>query len=67
MNAMRRIRLVWTAFVIAAVGAAAWAEDGFEPPEIESTTHWYAIVAAVVALLAICVLAFKNSKRTHLD
>jgi len=67
MDGMKAIRLLWTAFVIVAVGAAAWAEDGFKPPEITSTTHWYAIVAAVVALLAICVLGFKNSKRTHLD
>ena len=67
MNAMRAIRLVWTALVVAAIRAAAWAGDGFDPPDEGDALEWPALVAAVIAVLAILVLAFKNSKRTHLD
>jgi len=67
MNAMRATNLAWIALVVMAMRAAAWAGDGFEPPDIQKARNWYAIVAAVVAALAVCVIAFKNSKRTHLD
>ena len=53
--------------MVAAIRAAAWAGDGFDPPDEGDALEWPALVAAVIAVLAILVLAFKNSKRTHLD
>jgi len=54
-------------FLVLAPGLAALADDGFSPPEPRSARLWQAYVAAIVAVLAICVLGFKNAKRTHLD
>lgn len=47
--------------------SAALAGDGFEAPEIEKAIPWAAIGIAVGAVLAIVVVAFKGSGRTHLD
>jgi hypothetical protein len=41
--------------------------DGFEAPVIEKATPWLAMGISVVAVLAIAVVAFKTSRRTHLD
>ncbi|MFA6135346.1 MAG: hypothetical protein WC869_15145 [Phycisphaerae bacterium] len=39
----------------------------FQAPALESKTPWLAILCAVVAVAAICAVAFKKSGRTHLD
>ncbi len=36
-----------------------------EPPKIEAEQPWMAAVYSVVALAGICVVAFKDPKRTH--
>jgi len=36
-------------------------------PEIESSMPWLATGYAFASLAGICVVGFKNSKRTHLD
>jgi hypothetical protein len=45
----------------------ALADDGFEAPVIEKATPWLAIGIAVIAAAGIAVVAFKSSRRTHLD
>ena len=35
------------------------------PPKIKASQPWMAAVYSVVALAGICVVAFKNPKRTH--
>ena len=45
----------------------ALAGDGFEAPVIEKAVPWLAIGIAVIALGSIAAVAFKSSRRTHLD
>ena len=47
--------------------AVALADDGFNPPDGKSPELWQSCVAAILTVLAICVLGFKNAGRTHLD
>lgn len=46
---------------------ASAGDDGHAATPIDPATDLLAIVYAVVALAGICVVGFKNSKRTHLD
>ena len=65
---MKTIPLLFLACLILLVmTCAASAGDGFKPPEIKKADYWYALAVAAAALAGICVVAFKNSKRTHLD
>jgi len=77
---MNRLRRYITTFGIwAAVWVFAFADQVplfakrtarqrvLKPPEIEGGVPWLAAVYAVIALLGICVVAFKDPKRTHLD
>ena len=59
--------LLLTGLILLVATCAAWAGDGFEPPEIKKADNWYVLAIAAVALAGICVVAFKNSKKTHLD
>ena len=47
----------------------AWAaaNDGYAVEGMASATPWLAILYTVIALGGASVVAFKNSKRTHLD
>jgi len=47
----------------------AWAaaNDGYAVEGMASSTPWLAILYTLVALGAAAVVAFKNSRRTHLD
>ena len=49
--------------------APAWAaaNDGYSVEGMASSTPWLAILYTVVALGGASVVAFKNSRRTHLD
>jgi hypothetical protein len=38
-----------------------------EAPKIKTAMPWMAVVYSVVAFTGICVVAFKNPKRTHSD
>ena len=64
---MKAILLGWLTALLAAAPAALAEGDGFEVPEIESSGLPVPICVAIVAVLAIAAVAFKNSKRTHLD
>lgn len=64
MQAMKLIR--YTCGVAAAVlPSVARAQD--EAPEIESSVPWLPLLFTVLATAAICAVAFKSSRRTHLD
>jgi len=59
----------WGVSILLAQAAAALATDNAESggQGEQSTTPWAAILYLLVATAAICVVGFKNSKRTHLD
>ncbi len=59
--------LIGTATTILAAPAAAIPAPPPEPPAIEPSTSWLTIAYAAVGVIAICVVAFKNARRTHLD
>ena len=64
-------RLFWTA-VSAVVSLTVLvtpllAARADRPPTVESKPPWLAIVFSFVFTVAVCVVAFKNSRRTHLD
>lgn len=46
---------------------ASAGDDGYAAKTIDPATDLLAIVYALAALAGICVVGFKNSKRTHLD
>lgn len=55
-----------------ATPAAAWAARTAKSqpsgaPELKASVPIWAILCALVALAGICVVAFKNARRTHLD
>ncbi len=64
---MKAIVTLWTALVLAGAALVARAGDGYDIPTTERKVDWIAIAIAVVALVAVSALAFKNSKRSHLD
>ena len=41
--------------------------DGYKAPATTTNVPFLAIVYALVALAGICVVAFRDAKRTHLD
>ena len=53
--------------VATAAGGAVAVGDNFDPPAVEAEGEWINWLIAAVFLAAFCVLAFKKSKRTHLD
>jgi hypothetical protein len=59
----------WVGLAILLVGAAAWGQgyDGRSAPMLESKVPWQAVVCTIACLLAVCAIAFKNARRTHLD
>lgn len=53
-----------------AVGTASWtlgAGDGYDAPSASPDVNWIAWIFAAAFLIAIAVLGFKHSRRTHLD
>ena len=60
---MRRLGLAWMAAVGGLVCRVADAAEKFKPPELEKKFDWIALAIAVVALAAICLVAFKNAGR----
>ena len=41
--------------------------DGHRLPKTEPKVSWFSILYLVVGLAGICVVAFKSTRRTHLD
>jgi len=37
------------------------------PADTESPSPWVAVIYTIIALAAFCFVAFRNSRRTHLD
>ncbi|HUT57863.1 MAG TPA: hypothetical protein VNA25_08440 [Phycisphaerae bacterium] len=63
-------KLLWTVGQLALTCGAAFAEvavDGHEATAIKPQVPWVTIAYAVVAVIAIAAVGFKNAKRTHLD
>lgn len=53
--------------VLAGPLAAAYSAKTEKPPELESSLSFWPILCAVIALLGISVVGFKNARRSHLD
>jgi len=51
---------------VVALAAKSKAKAG-GPPALQATTSFWPILCTAVALLGICVVAFKNARRSHLD
>ena len=65
MNGTKLFTPIWLALVLC---GTAMAGDGHTPaPVVDKPIPWIAILYAVVFLLGIVVIAFKGTKRTHLD
>ncbi len=64
---MNAILLGGLTALFAAAPVALAEGDGFAAPGIESSGLPVPICVAIVAVLAIAAVAFKNAKRTHLD
>jgi hypothetical protein len=53
--------------VLTLSATAGMAADTTKIPELEGGSTWIAWLFGAVALAGICVVGFKNSRRTHLD
>jgi len=58
---------VFPAAVVLLAAGQALAGDGYYSPELDYSPPWLSILYALVGTVAVCVPAFKNAKRTHLD
>ena len=74
MNKLKRYARTCAVLVLAgvlmfgganALGSSRSNKRSNRPPEIKAGQPWLASVYAVVALAGICVVAFKNPKRTR--
>lgn len=56
-------------FVILIGSATALASDGYIAADLkeDASLPWMAVLYAVVVMAGVMTVAFKNSKRTHLD
>ncbi len=66
MKASWLIKVVSLA-AVAVSSAALGASDGFEAPDVEPSGTWFTYLCTIVFIVAIATVAFKSSKRTHLD
>ena len=66
---MKATRVLMAMLAVVAAAGGAWAADGGagKAPRLNAETPWVAILYTLVATVAICVLGFKNCRRTHLD
>lgn len=68
MNTLKLQSLLMLACLIPGAICQAAGTDGYDIiPVNEAATRWGAIGIAIVFLLVVAVIAFKNAKRTHLD
>ena len=67
MKRAKILVIVIVVWLLAAPALAGRRKRTTGAPEIESSLSWPAIGYAFAALAGICVVGFKNSKRTHLD
>jgi len=58
---------VLLAAVLLLTAGQALAGDGYYSPDLDYSPPWLSTLYALVATAAICVPAFKNARRTHLD
>ena len=67
---MKRAKIFVIVMVLLLLAAPAWAAKRKRrtgAPEVKSSMPWMATGYALAGLAGICVVGFKNSKRTHLD
>lgn len=58
-------RLIAVTATLAALAGRLQATDSYKAPELEKSEFWSYLVG-VAALAALCVVAFKNSKRSNM-
>ena len=58
---------VWAAVSLTVLVTPLLAARDDRPPTIDPKPPWSAIVFSFLFTVAVCVVAFKNSRRTHLD
>ncbi|HUT01194.1 MAG TPA: hypothetical protein VM031_01965 [Phycisphaerae bacterium] len=61
------VTLVGSLIALAGTLAAAPSAKPKGAPPLEPSLPSWALLATLVALVGICVVAFKNAKRSHLD
>jgi hypothetical protein len=69
---MKADRILIAVGVLAAAALAQGPAQPYVPPlvagpALSAATPWAAIVVSLVAAVAICIVGFKSSHRTHLD
>ena len=64
---MGYIKSLLISILFPAASTALGQSDGYRVPVVENAVEVLAVVCAIVALAGICVVAFKDSHRTHLD
>ncbi len=67
MKYLRHGYLAAGLLMISASYAQAAGADGYQAPEVESTMPWAGVILALVALAGVCMAAFHNPKRSHLE
>ena len=70
MNTLKRYAgtcaiLVLAGIIVFGASTAMGQSKTPQPPEIKEGLPWMAVVYSLVALAGICVIAFKNPKRTQ--
>ncbi len=63
----KRILVAAATLLLLALPAIAADSDGLQGKPKDTSVSWAAIAYSAVFAAAIAVVAFKNSKRTHLD
>ena len=64
---MKATTFIVTGLCVLLLAMTALAGDGYSPDARRDASSWKPIAAAVLAMAAVGVVAFKKSKRTHLD
>lgn len=62
---MSKLLVIWTA--LAALASWCSAEDFYEAAKVKESAPWGPMAVALLAAVAVAVVAFKKSGRTHLD
>jgi len=64
---MKATNLILAVMCVALASATALADDGYVAPPADGGSTLARVAALVLVVGAIAAIAFKNTKRTHLD